>query len=93
MGSLLEIAAMKIGAITARGKKRDFIDIYCLLEYYSLTEMLEAFLRKYPRATPELAIRNLFYFEDAENDQDPVCFFEYNWQYLKDRIRKEARNF
>src|SRR5438046_876929 len=32
MASLLEIAAMKIGAITARGKKRDFVDLYCLLQ-------------------------------------------------------------
>ena len=49
MATLKEIAAMKIGAITARGKKRDFVDLYCLLDHFSLEEMLHAFLQKYYR--------------------------------------------
>lgn len=93
MASKLEIAAMKIGAITARGKKRDFIDIYCLLEYFSLTEMLDAFIKKYKGATPELAIRSLFYFEDAEHDPDPKCFFDYNWNKIKAVFKQEASKF
>jgi len=91
MASLLEIAAMKIGAITARGRKRDFIDLYCLLDKYSLKEMLSAFLRKYPQATLELAMRSLFYFEDANDDLEPRCFFAYDWSSIKDKIRKEAQ--
>jgi hypothetical protein len=88
MASKLEIAAMKIGAITARGKKRDFVDIYCLLEFYSLSDMLDAFVRKYKGATPELAIRSLFYFEDAEQDPDPKCFFDFNWSKIKQKASK-----
>lgn len=91
MASLLEIAAMKIGAITARGRKRDFIDLFCLLEKYSLKEILSAFLRKYPEATMELAMRSLFYFEDANDDLEPRCFFSYDWSSIKDKIRKEAQ--
>jgi predicted nucleotidyltransferase component of viral defense system len=90
MASLKEIAAMKIGAITARGKKRDFIDLYCLMDHFTLTEMLDAFLHKYKNSTPELAIRSLFYFEDAEADLEPNCFFPYNWENIKEKIRKEA---
>ncbi len=90
MASLKEIAAMKIGAITSRGRKRDFVDLFCLLEHYSLVNILEAFQNKYKGATPELAIRSLFYFEDAENDQEPVCFFKYNWKTVKEKIKKEA---
>jgi len=44
MATLKEIAAMKIGAITARGKKRDFVDLYCLFDHFSLEEILNAFL-------------------------------------------------
>lgn len=90
MASLKEIAAMKIGAITARGKKRDFIDLYCLLDHFTLPEILDAFLTKYKNSTPELAIRNLFYFEDAETDIEPKCFFPYNWKNIKEKIKKEA---
>jgi predicted nucleotidyltransferase component of viral defense system len=91
MASILEIAAMKIGAITSRGRKRDFVDLYCLLNYYSLPEIIKAFVKKYPTATPELAIRSLFYFEDANDDLDPRCFFEYNWDEVKEKIRIEAK--
>lgn len=90
MASLMEIAAMKIGAITARGKKRDFVDLYCLLEHYSLEDILIAFQTKYKGATPELAIRSLFYFEDAEKDVDPKCFFHYNWKAVKEKIKNET---
>ncbi len=91
MASKLEIAAMKIGAVTARGRKRDFVDLYCLLNYFSLTEMINAFVKKYPSATPELAIRSLFYFEDANDDLEPRCFFDYNWNKVKDKIKLEAQ--
>lgn len=90
MATLKEIAAMKIGAITARGKKRDFVDVYCLLDHFSLEEILSAFLQKYKGATLELAIRSIFYFEDAEKDQDPKCFFKYDWATVKEKIKKEA---
>lgn len=90
MASLKEIAAMKIGAITARGKRRDFIDLYCLLEHFTLAEIVDAFTEKYKDATPELAIRSLFYFEDADNDLEAKCFFDYNWEKVKTKIRKEA---
>lgn len=91
MASRLEIAAMKIGAITARGRKRDFIDLYCLLNYFSLPDIIDAFLRKFPAATPELAIRSLFYFEDANDDLEPRCFFDYSWNKVKEKIKREAQ--
>jgi predicted nucleotidyltransferase component of viral defense system len=90
MASLKEISAMKIGAITARGRRRDFIDLYCLLNHFTLTEILDAFLKKYKDATLELAIRSLFYFADADNDLEAKCFFDYNWNNVKAKIKKEA---
>ncbi len=90
MASLREIAAMKVSAITARGKKRDFVDFYCLLNHFSVSEILDAFLKKYKDATLDLAIRSLFYFEDADNDPEPKCFFDYNWQQIKAKIRTEV---
>ena len=90
MASLKEIGAMKIGAITARGRRRDFIDLYCLMEHFKLPELLDAFLKKYKDATLELAIRSLFYFEDADNDLEPKCFFDYSWDKIKSKIKKEA---
>ncbi|GHT73813.1 hypothetical protein AGMMS50262_05560 [Bacteroidia bacterium] len=41
MVSLKDIAAMKLSAITNRGTKKDFIDVYTLLQHFSLKEMLD----------------------------------------------------
>jgi hypothetical protein len=90
MATTKEIAAMKISAIIARGKKRDFTDLYCLLDHFSLEEMLNAFSQKYENTDRAIAMRSLFYFEDADDDLDPKCFFEFNWEKIKKRIRQEA---
>lgn len=91
MASLKDIAAMKISAITARGRKRDFIDLYCIMKHHTLPEIIGFFLDKYEDATAMLAVRSLFYFKDAENDFDPRCFFTYNWEAVKQTIATAAK--
>src|SRR5260221_1052093 len=46
--SVADIAAMKMIAVSMRGKSRDFIDVYFLLKKFSLREILEFTLKKYP---------------------------------------------
>ena len=43
-----DIAAMKVNAIEGRGSKKDFIDLYYLLHYYTLAEILDYYKQKYP---------------------------------------------
>lgn len=90
MATTRAIAAMKISAIIARGKKRNFTDLYCLLDHFSLEDMLNAFSQKYENTDRAIAMRSLFYFKDADNDLDPKCFFQFNWEKIKKRIRQEA---
>ncbi len=47
MADIDDIAAMKLNAVTGRGSKKDFYDIYELLQHFSLTSLLDAFSRKY----------------------------------------------
>jgi predicted nucleotidyltransferase component of viral defense system len=42
-----EIAAMKLAAIANRGVKKDFYDLYALLQRYSLPEIIGYFVQKY----------------------------------------------
>ena len=47
--SLLDIGAMKLNAMFNSGKRlKDFVDMYFLLEIYSLNKLLQACQRKYP---------------------------------------------
>jgi hypothetical protein len=43
-----DIAAMKIQAILGRGKKKDFWDLYELLQHYSLQQIMDWHKQKYP---------------------------------------------
>ena len=40
LASPMDIAAMKINAIEGRGTKKDFIDMYFLLQHYTLKDIL-----------------------------------------------------
>ena len=42
-----DIAAMKLSAITNRGTKKDFIDLFYLLKSYSLEQILSFYTNKY----------------------------------------------
>jgi len=42
-----DIAAMKLSAITNRGTKKDFIDLYYLLKNHSLEQMLSYYTTIY----------------------------------------------
>jgi hypothetical protein len=70
--SLEDIAAMKLHAIINSGKRlKDFIDIYFLLERFSLEEMLTFYALKYPNFNPVIPVRAINYFEDLDLNLDP----------------------
>ena len=81
-----DIAAMKLAAITGRGSKKDFIDLYFLLKEMSLATMLQQYLHKYNDGSLFLVIKSLIYFEDAELEEMPDMFYPLNWQTVKDTI-------
>jgi hypothetical protein len=87
-----DIAAMKIAAITGRGSKKDFVDIYFLLQKYSLAEILTFFSAKYPDATEILALKSLIYTADADKDPLPNMLQPFNWEAAKNYIHKEVQN-
>ncbi len=70
--SLQDIAAMKLNAISNSGKRlKDFIDVYFLLEHFSLSEMIEFYTIKYPRFNPLIPLKAINYFEDIDPAIDP----------------------
>ena len=67
-----DIAAMKLNAISNSGKRlKDFIDVYFLLEHFSLSEMIGFYTIKYPNFNPLIALKAINYFEDIDTAIDP----------------------
>lgn len=69
-----------------RGSRKDFIDIYMLLQHYRLDELLTFYSRKYPNYSIFRALLSLTYFDDAENEAMPRMFIPDTWDDIKTRI-------
>ena len=81
-----DIAAMKLNAILGRGSKKDFIDLYFLLQEFSLKEMITFYNRKYPDGSAFLVLKSLTYFEDADLQPEPEMYADFDWRLCKEKI-------
>jgi len=88
-----DIAAMKIDAISSRGSKKDFIDLYFLLKNYSLAELTDFFEKKYKNIGYNKLhiLKSLSYFDDAESDPTPVMIRDIEWGKIKEVIADKVK--
>ncbi len=88
--SIEDIIPMKLSAVSNRGAKKDFYDIYFLLDKYSLKEMLELFSKKFPNINHFHLIKSLTYFNTADEDANPKVFKKLSWEQVKEKIVKAS---
>ncbi len=71
---ILDIASMKIMATVQRGAKRDFVDLYFLLQDVPFRKVAENLVRRFGigRINPIHIGKSLVFFNDAEGDPDPA---------------------
>lgn len=79
-----DIAAMKLDAVSSRGSKKDFIDIYELLRKYTLLELIEFFQNKYTGIRYNILhiLKNIVYFNDADGEPSPVMLKDIDWNVI-----------
>lgn len=90
LASIADIAAMKLAAIAGRGRKRDFTDIFFLLKYFSLSDIIGFYNAKYADGNEMIVVRSLTYFGDADYDEDMQLLKKADWQTVKNKILKEV---
>jgi len=90
-----DIAAMKILAISDRGSKKDFIDLFVLLKRYSLEEILKFFNEKYKDYNYNILhiLKSLNYFFDADDNPEPVYINLIDWLEAKNFIKNTVDQF
>jgi len=87
-----DIAVMKIVAISQRGKKRDFFDLYwCAHHVEPLIDIIKRLPEQYPSVAHDYhhILKAIVYFDDAESDPDPEINFEASWKTVKSFFEKE----
>ena len=88
-----DIAVMKILAISRRGRKRDFFDLYwCVQNIEPLQNIVGRVPVQYPTASENMhhLLKGLVYFEDAEEDPKPEIYFKASWKDIKSFFIREV---
>lgn len=88
-----DIAVMKIIALSQRGRKRDFVDVYWYCRNReSLSAILPRVLNQYPGQAHNIPhiFKSLTFFDDAEQDPMPEIFFSADWKTIKKYFQNEV---
>ena len=92
--SSADIAAMKIQAILGRAQKKDFWDLFELLQHYSLKQLIDWHKQKYPSQMLPISIPHaITYFVDADESDAPVSFKKQTWEVVKKGISREVSDY
>lgn len=83
-----DISAMKLSAISSRGAKKDYYDLYFLLQHYSIGEMLEFYQTKFNIQNIFHVVKSIDYFDDAEKSKDVEEIISVSWKEVKAYISK-----
>ena len=87
--SVADVSAMKLFAVTKRGSKKDFFDIYKLSEMEGPKKIVEYFNQKYGNDKTWMMKMSLVYFEDADTEEDPEILEKgLTWQKVKNYMAK-----
>ncbi|MDP1722593.1 MAG: nucleotidyl transferase AbiEii/AbiGii toxin family protein [Candidatus Gottesmanbacteria bacterium] len=88
-----DIAAMKIVAIGDRSTRKDYIDIYELVQQgHTIDEIFSWYDAKYHKLESNTftILRSLTYFDEAEEEAMPEMLHPYTWDQIKQFFIKES---
>jgi hypothetical protein len=80
-----DIACMKIIAVSQRAEKKDFFDLYEILQLFAPSEIGAMVLEKYGRNRINYIhiLKSFFYFDEAEKSFEPVSLRGVSWEKVK----------
>ncbi len=91
----IDIGCMKIDAISSRGSRKDFIDLYVICrEIAPLNEMLIFFEKKYRgiEYNKMHILKSLIYFDDAEQEPMPLMLKAIEWDDVKEFFISQVKS-
>jgi Nucleotidyl transferase AbiEii toxin, Type IV TA system len=88
-----DISAMKFHAIIQSGKRlKDFIDVYYLLQHFSMQQMIEFFTQKYSYSNPMIAMKAINFFDEIDESIDPPKLMKpITLSQIKKRIQEASQ--
>lgn len=97
IAQILDIASMKVIAISQRGTKRDFVVLYIILQDTPFHKIAEHMVKRFgkERINPLHIGKSLVYFSDAESNPEPEYLKgkEIKWDEVKNFFRHHVKQF
>lgn len=92
IASIREIGAMKLAAVFGRASRKDFVDLYFILQNETLENLFRVAAKKYPLVPsfPYLALRGMAFFDDAEKLDMPQMIDKTPWSKMKKFLEQRA---
>jgi predicted nucleotidyltransferase component of viral defense system len=93
IASPVDIGLMKLDALISRGSRKDFYDLYFILQQIPLSELLVLGRTKYPYARDFelMAVESLVLFDNADRDLQPQLLADVTWDQVKRFFVAEAQ--
>jgi predicted nucleotidyltransferase component of viral defense system len=92
---ILDVAAMKVIAIGQRGAKRDFVDLYFILQNVPFWKIAENMVERFgtERINPVHIGKSLVYFNDADTDPEPKYIVRkvISWETIRIFFKKNVK--
>ncbi|HYU34338.1 MAG TPA: nucleotidyl transferase AbiEii/AbiGii toxin family protein [Thermoanaerobaculia bacterium] len=87
-----DFACMKLSAISQRGSRKDFVDLFALGRHgFSLQQMLDWYREKFEVDDIAHLLYALVYFDDADAEPRPSMIWKVSWREVKETLRGWAR--
>lgn len=91
LAALEDLACMKLSAISQRGSRKDFIDLFALGREFTLQQMLGWYREKFEVDDVVHLLYALVYFDDADAEPRPAMIWNVGWREVKERLRNWVR--
>lgn len=94
MLSQADISAMKLSAVTNRGAKKDFYDIFFLLHRHSFTQLCDWYKAKFQTNNLFMLLKSITYFDEAESTETPLLLANnVSWETVKETLLLEVARY
>ncbi|MFH0840874.1 MAG: nucleotidyl transferase AbiEii/AbiGii toxin family protein [bacterium] len=90
VASILDISSMKLSAIVSRATIKDYLDIYFILQQYSLEKLLKVTGKKFNDLDRNLILKSLVYFSDVTKEPIRYKTTKITWQQVQNFLKKEV---
>ena len=97
IAGICDIASMKVIAINQRGTKRDFVDLYFILQDIPFHKIADNMIKRFgaERVNPVHTGKSFVYFSDAESNPEPQYIEgkDVSWDEIKKFFRNHVKQF